>query len=63
MVDGAGEFVRQQHGLQGSVVWRLEVTSAESLLWQPAFLFRFLQNLIAHFVPCPMLVARNKTFL
>ena len=52
MIDGAEEFVRQQHGLQGSVVWRLEVDRTKKLLWQPAFFVRFLQNLIVHLVPC-----------
>ena len=52
MIDGAEEFVRQQHGLQGSVVWRLEVDRTKKLLWQPAFFVRFLQNLIVHLAPC-----------
>ena len=52
MIDGAEEFVRQRHGLQGFVVWRLEVDRTKKLLWQPAFFVRFLQNLIVHLVPC-----------
>ena len=60
MIDGAEEFVRQQHGLHGSVVWCLEVHIAEKLLRQPACFVRFPKNLIVHLVPCLMFVARNK---
>ena len=60
VIDGAEEFVRQQHGLHGSVVWCLEVHIAEKLLRQPACFVRFPKNLIVHLVPCLMFVARNK---
>ena len=52
MIDCAEDTVRQQHGLQGSVVWWLEVDAANKLFGQPASGIRFVQNLFVHFVPC-----------